>query len=110
MFAVKASIARPIFRARFAAVQLPRFYSVVADAPAPTKRKVWDSVEEAIADVKSGDVLLSGGTSMSAHIFCCTTQTGSVRMMSSPSRIRTLRYTRCVCVVLNATLHRGAAD
>ena len=34
-------------------------YSVVADAP--KKSKVWDSVDEAVKVVKSGDVLLSGG-------------------------------------------------
>ncbi|KIP08148.1 hypothetical protein PHLGIDRAFT_88580 [Phlebiopsis gigantea 11061_1 CR5-6] len=39
-----------------------RAYSVVArDAPVPRKRKVWDSVDDAVKDVKSGDVLLSGG-------------------------------------------------
>lgn len=40
-----------------------RAYSVAADAPVPRKRKVWDSVDEAIKDVKTGDVLLSGGGS-----------------------------------------------
>ena len=38
-----------------------RAYSVAANAPVPKKRKVWDSVDEAIKDVKSGDILLSGG-------------------------------------------------
>ncbi|KAH7927093.1 3-oxoacid CoA-transferase [Leucogyrophana mollusca] len=36
-----------------------RHYSVAGQAP--KKRKVWDSVDEAVADVKSGDILLSGG-------------------------------------------------
>lgn len=39
-----------------------RAYSVV-NAPLPKKRKVWDSVDEAVRDVKSGDVILSGGKS-----------------------------------------------
>lgn len=47
--------------------QMGRAYSTAAAAAAaeedavPSKKKVWDSVDEAIADVKSGDVLLSGG-------------------------------------------------
>ena len=47
-----------------------RYYSIVANAPRPRKTKVWDSVDEAIKDVKTGDIILSGGTSI--H-FCCGT-------------------------------------
>lgn len=42
-------------------IQTFRCLSVVAGDPVPRKRKVWDSVDEAIKDVKSGDTLLSGG-------------------------------------------------
>ncbi|KAI0748319.1 3-oxoacid CoA-transferase [Daedaleopsis nitida] len=38
-----------------------RYYSVVVNAPIPRKTKVWDSVDEAVKDVKSGDIILSGG-------------------------------------------------
>ncbi|CCM02065.1 uncharacterized protein FIBRA_04141 [Fibroporia radiculosa] len=38
-----------------------RFYSVVTNVPTPQKTKVWDSVEDAVKDVKSGDVVLCGG-------------------------------------------------
>ncbi|THG99222.1 hypothetical protein EW026_g3092 [Hermanssonia centrifuga] len=38
-----------------------RLYSTATDDVVPNKRKVWDSVDEAIKDIKSGDVLLSGG-------------------------------------------------
>ena len=38
-----------------------RFYSVVANASRPKKTKVWDSVDDALKDVKSGDTILSGG-------------------------------------------------
>ncbi|OSX65123.1 hypothetical protein POSPLADRAFT_1178767 [Postia placenta MAD-698-R-SB12] len=38
-----------------------RQYSTPTDLPVPNKTKVWDSVDEAVKDVKSGDVLLSGG-------------------------------------------------
>ncbi len=38
-----------------------RWLAVVADAPIPKKTKVWDNIDEAVKDVKSGDVLLSGG-------------------------------------------------
>ncbi|KAI0035940.1 hypothetical protein K488DRAFT_42121 [Vararia minispora EC-137] len=38
-----------------------RAYSVVADAPVPNKKKVWNSAEEAVKDIKSGSTLLSGG-------------------------------------------------
>lgn len=36
-------------------------YSTVVDIPVPNKKKVWDSADEAVKDVKPGDVLLSGG-------------------------------------------------
>ncbi|EMD38352.1 hypothetical protein CERSUDRAFT_113512 [Gelatoporia subvermispora B] len=38
-----------------------RQYSTSVDLPVPNKTKVWDSADEAVKDVKSGDVLLSGG-------------------------------------------------
>ena len=41
-----------------------RFYSAggtQAELPVPNKTKVWESVDEAVKDVKSGDTLLSGG-------------------------------------------------
>jgi 3-oxoacid CoA-transferase len=40
-----------------------RYYGMQADAqiPIPKRKKVWDSVDEAVRDVKSGDVLLCGG-------------------------------------------------
>ncbi|KAF7793078.1 hypothetical protein EIP86_004185 [Pleurotus ostreatoroseus] len=43
-----------------------RAYGVVADAPVPSSRKVWDSAADAVKDVKSGDVLLSGDTLINA--------------------------------------------
>ncbi|RPD66333.1 3-oxoacid CoA-transferase [Lentinus tigrinus ALCF2SS1-7] len=36
-------------------------YSTIAEEAVPSKKKVWDSVDEAVQDVKSGDILLSGG-------------------------------------------------
>lgn len=42
-----------------------RQYSTPTDLPVPNKTKVWDSVDEAVKDVKSGDVLLSGGEPLS---------------------------------------------
>ncbi|OBZ69236.1 Succinyl-CoA:3-ketoacid coenzyme A transferase 1, mitochondrial [Grifola frondosa] len=36
-------------------------YSTAAGFPGSNKKKVWSSAEEAVKDVKSGDVLLSGG-------------------------------------------------
>ncbi|GBE82066.1 3-oxoacid CoA-transferase [Sparassis crispa] len=41
-------------------VQRIRFYSIPADL-VPKKTKVWDNIDEALADVKSGDIVLSGG-------------------------------------------------
>ncbi|KAF8162863.1 succinyl-CoA:3-ketoacid-coenzyme A transferase [Crassisporium funariophilum] len=38
-----------------------RRYSTPTDIPIPNKSKVWDSAEEAVKDVKSGDVLLCSG-------------------------------------------------
>lgn len=44
-----------------------RYYSVVVNAPIPKKTKVWDSADEAVKDVKSGDIILSGGTLTYTH-------------------------------------------
>lgn len=45
-------------------------YSTIATGDAlPTKKKVWDSVDEAVADIKSGDVVLSGG--MASQRYTC---------------------------------------
>ncbi|KAH9043154.1 3-oxoacid CoA-transferase [Lactarius pseudohatsudake] len=38
-----------------------RAYSVPANPQVPRKKKVWNSADEAVSAVKSGDVLLSGG-------------------------------------------------
>ncbi|KAG6865618.1 hypothetical protein C0991_000905 [Blastosporella zonata] len=38
-----------------------RKYSTPVDTPAPKKSKVWDSIDDAVKDVKSGDTLLCGG-------------------------------------------------
>ncbi|THH20689.1 hypothetical protein EW146_g713 [Bondarzewia mesenterica] len=43
-----------------------RAYSTPADLPVPKKKKVFESVEEAVKDVKSGDTLLSGDTLIGA--------------------------------------------
>ena len=48
-------------RASLPIIHIVRAYSVPADPPVP-KKKVWDSVDSAVKVVKSGDVLLSGGT------------------------------------------------
>ena len=40
-----------------------RHYGTPVDLPIPKKSKVWDSVDEAVKDVKTGDMILSGGTS-----------------------------------------------
>ena len=53
------SIPRAHTSNRLAVAARMRFYSVVVDAP--RKTKVWDSVDEALADIKAGSVLLSGG-------------------------------------------------
>lgn len=46
-----------------------RFYSTPLDtAPVPNVRKVYESADEAVKDVKSGDTILSGGKSP-IHVF-----------------------------------------
>jgi hypothetical protein len=39
-----------------------RAYTVPANSQVPRRKKVWNSLDEAVSTVKSGDVLLSGGT------------------------------------------------
>ena len=63
-----------------------RCFSVAAETPVPRKRKVWDSVDEAIKDVKSGDTLLSGGSFYA--------RAAPTTLISRLSRIRALRNTR----------------
>lgn len=41
-----------------------RYYGTPVNLPVPNKKKVWDSADEAVKDVKSGDILLCGGTSI----------------------------------------------
>ncbi|KAF8274937.1 hypothetical protein EI94DRAFT_1838035 [Lactarius quietus] len=48
-------------RARLSVFYLVRAYTVPANPQVPRKKKVWNSVDEAVGVVKSGDVLLSGG-------------------------------------------------
>jgi 3-oxoacid CoA-transferase len=51
----------PIFKPRTTVFLRARWYSTPAELPLPNKSKVWKSVDEAVKDVKSGDVLLCGG-------------------------------------------------
>ena len=44
-----------------AGLPIVRAHADLADAPVP-KKKLWDSADSAVEVVKSGDVLLSGGT------------------------------------------------
>jgi len=59
-----------VYRARLASgatlristfVSTSRYYSTPTDIPVPNKSKLWDSADEAVKDVKSGDMLLCGG-------------------------------------------------
>lgn len=38
-----------------------RLYSIAVDSHTPKKSKVWESADEAVKDIKSGDILLCGG-------------------------------------------------
>ena len=63
MLALRAraiAIPRAHSSSRIAIATRLRYYSVARDAP--RKTKVWDSVDEAVKDVKTGDIILSGGT------------------------------------------------
>ncbi|KAK7693692.1 hypothetical protein QCA50_003263 [Cerrena zonata] len=53
----------PLLRVRVTVTTLTakRYLSVVHDHPIPKKSKVWKSAEDAVKDVKSGDIVLSGG-------------------------------------------------
>lgn len=63
---------------------------MVTDVPIPKKSKVWDNVQEAIKDVKSGDVILSGGTHIPSRVWW-------IRMLSSlECRLRIVWYPRDV--------------
>ncbi|CAL1705026.1 unnamed protein product [Somion occarium] len=55
-----ARAARPLCRISVT-FTAKRYFTVVSDAPIPKISKVWQSVDEAVKDVKSGDTILSGG-------------------------------------------------
>ena len=62
MFALRSRaicIPRAHSSSRLAIAARMRYYSVVVNAPRPNKTKIWDSVEDAIKDVKSGDVVFA---------------------------------------------------
>ncbi|EMD38351.1 hypothetical protein CERSUDRAFT_113511 [Gelatoporia subvermispora B] len=61
MLAIKACHPTHRLRSTLILTTRIRHYSVVSDLPIPRKSKVWDSVDDAVKDVKSGDLLLSGG-------------------------------------------------
>lgn len=44
-----------------------RHYAAPAQA-APKRKKVWGSADTAVLDVKSGDIVLSGGMAILAHL------------------------------------------
>ena len=67
---------------------LVRAYSVVANSQVPKKKKVWNSVDEAVSAVKSGDVLLSGGALLLFNI--------SHRILNVIVRLWSLRNARWV--------------
>ncbi|ESK90298.1 coenzyme a [Moniliophthora roreri MCA 2997] len=50
---------------RVAAVARYRQYSTPTNIPVPNKTKVWDSVDEAVKDVQSGNTVLVGGFGLS---------------------------------------------
>lgn len=62
----------PLLRVRVTVTTLTakRYLSVVHDAPIPKKSKVWKSADDAVKDVKSGDIVLSGGQYALVRIFC----------------------------------------
>jgi hypothetical protein len=47
-----------------------RWMAIVSDVDVPKSKKVWDSVEKAVSDVKSGDVVLSGGRLALGILIC----------------------------------------
>ena len=62
-------------------IHATRYYSVVVDAPVPRKSKVWDNIDDAIKDVKSGDILLSGGALKRAQMPLQTADMFSVQAL-----------------------------
>lgn len=67
----------------------PRNYSVRVAASSVKGHKVWDSADEAVKDVKTGDVLLSGGRSLTSSCL-------SVPDLPGLYRIWIMWYPRCV--------------
>jgi len=81
-------LSRPLrCRAGLPFVHLVRAYAVPANTHVPRKKKVWNSVDEAVSIVKSGDVLLSGGALLFQH---------QAQMLNTIVRFWPLRYTRWV--------------
>ncbi|KAI0320085.1 3-oxoacid CoA-transferase [Amylostereum chailletii] len=62
MLVLKASRTTLAWRVHLSARPIPlRSYSIATKAPVPQSKKVWDSADDAVRDVRSGDTILSGG-------------------------------------------------
>ena len=59
----------------------------------PSKKKVWDSVDEAVKDVKSGDIILSGGASRVLTAYAGS-RVASRMSDADGRRFRTVWYSR----------------
>ena len=72
MLLVSIHAARPSLAALSLRVPRRRAYSTPVDggAPVPKVNKIWDSVDDALRAVKSGDTVLSGGASGSCSRAC----------------------------------------
>lgn len=75
-------------RAGLSVFYVVRAYTVSANPQVPRKKKVWNSLDEAVSVVKSGDVLLSGGTLLSFN--------KNRRILNAVVRLWPLRDTRWV--------------
>jgi len=87
----RSLVASNVLRARSAHVSFivrVRTYSTPTDLPVPDKKKVWSSADEAVKDIKSGDVLLSAGMS---DIAVHGSSNAEPRL-----RFRAVRHTWCV--------------
>ncbi|CCM02066.1 uncharacterized protein FIBRA_04142 [Fibroporia radiculosa] len=83
-------------------------YSTVADVPVSKKSKVYNSVDEAVKDVKSGDVLLSGGFGL------CGTPDSLIGALAKRSDVTNLTAVSNNCgsgeLGLGKLLHNGQID
>jgi hypothetical protein len=68
MYTLTRLTVRACARPLYARALGQRLYATAGESGVPTSRKLFDSADDAVRDLKSGSVVLSGGLLLSFHL------------------------------------------